>query len=64
MQIPQKLLTKMTNYFKGDMVRAKLWFMIPNSVLDDMRPIDYKFNGSWSRLEKMMDDALKENVNE
>ena len=64
MLIPQKLLSRITDHFNGDVSRAMMWFHIPNPILNGMRPMDYKFNGSWKRLEKMIDDALEENSNE
>jgi hypothetical protein len=39
------------------------WVVIPNPVLNGYRPKDYCFNGSWKRLEKMIDDALEEASN-
>jgi hypothetical protein len=59
-QIPLKLLRLVTSHFEGNIAKAKMWFVIPNPILSGMRPIDYKINGKWDRLEKMIHDALKE----
>lgn len=60
MLIPRKLLSRILDHFDGDMVRAKLWFDIPNPVLNGLAPKNYHQGGSWKRLEKMIDDALEE----
>lgn len=63
-QIPQKLLRKVMDYYGGNVVKAKLWFEIDNPVLNGMKPKNYHQSGKWTRLEKMIDDALKESNNE
>lgn len=62
---PRKLLCQVAQHFEDDLNRAKLWFQIPNPVLNGMRPKDYYFknSGGWKRLEKMIDDAVEETKN-
>lgn len=64
MLIPQKLLSRIIAHFDGDINKARLWCVIPNPVLNGMRPCDYKINGSWDYLSKMINDALEEVENE
>jgi len=64
MQVPQKLLHRVTAYFEGNVTKAKLWFEIDNPILNGMKPKHYHQSGSWKRLEKMIDDALQESNHE
>jgi hypothetical protein len=62
-RIPLKLFRRVANHF-GDVNKARVWFQISNPVLNGMRPQDYHQNGKWDRLQKLIDDALKENEHE
>ena len=61
MLIPKKLQQKVIDYFGGNVNKANLWWGIDNPILNDMKPKNYYAGGNWKRLEKMIDDALKEN---
>lgn len=41
-----------------------MWFYVSNPSLNGMRPIDYKPNGKWDALEKLILRAIAEVENE
>ena len=59
MQIPIKLQQIVIDHFDGNVCKANLWWGIPNPILSGVKPKDYQQNGSYTRLEKMIKDALK-----
>jgi hypothetical protein len=63
MRIPLKLLSLVAEHF-GNRARARLWFVVSNPILKGMRPIDYKQQGRYDLLEKMLVEAIKETKDE
>jgi hypothetical protein len=55
----QKLFCRVRDYYGGNLMKANLWFRLPNPVLNGMRPKDYKIDGKWDALGRLVDDALK-----
>ena len=61
-QVPQRLLNLVIKYFRSR-DKARLWFDIPNPVLNGVKPKDYHQNGKYHLLEKLIISALEENKN-
>lgn len=56
------IINIVTDYFDGDLVKAKLWFDTSNPLLGDMSPRDMIRYGRYTKLHKFITNALAGNM--
>jgi len=60
-KIPKDMLKSVTEFFKGDKEKVKMWFRLPNPSLGYQSPEDFISYGRVEMLSKLITNAIEDN---